>query len=368
MSDHPFFQVVAPRADKRIDTSKLPAPDGDYMKEFERIIQEQFGIKITNLSGHRIGCSKALPAPWRPVTGFRETLRGTLKKYEAATGHAFGLYQGSDGIWYMQGEYDWCLYIKPAPSYKEKFPADEIQGEVTPGENFRDTQWFPLKGTGRPSALLDYDICIYGTYVVDEGNDDWREIHPIDAIWWRRRPPGDNQVRVILLQDAAKGRFRKGGMFAKDPCDDDFPEWKPWIEYPQLDEIRIPFTYDPADKKYWHIAVEVNKAMDITTHLQTEWQDSDSGAQHQLLQAGRFANADVLGQVPVLVRVTEEVGFDNRYIAVQFTDLTRDAGGVIRGYVQLVAALGDKLNIHEGVMVLTLTFNQEVNKPPVLTK
>jgi hypothetical protein len=192
MNDPIFFQAVALTADRRIDTSSLPAPDGDYMKEFERILQEQFGIKITNLSGHRNGCSKALPAPWRPVTEFRETLRGKLNKYEVATGHAFDLYRRSPNEkQYMQDEYDWCLYIEPAPSHKEKFPADEIQGEVTPGENFRDTQWFPLKGTGLPSALLDYDL----------------------------------------------------------------------------------FSYDPQDKKYWHIVVDVNTALDITTHLQTDWLD-----------------------------------------------------------------------------------------------
>jgi hypothetical protein len=367
MNYYIFYKVVAPKADKRIDISKLPKPDGDYMREFERILQEQFGIKITNLSGHRIGCSKALPGPWLPKTEFRETLRGRLTKYEVKTVHAEELYKGSNGIWYMQEEYDWNLHIEPAESHREKFPVDKIVGEVTPGENFHDTWWFPLKGTGRPSRLLDYDICIYGPYVIDEGDDDNLEIHPIDAIWWRRRGEDNNQVRVILLQDAAKGRFREEGMFRKRPCDDDFPGWKPWIEYPQLEEIRIPFTYDPEDKKYWHIAVEVNTAMDITTHLQTDWRDSDDGAQHQLLQAGS-ANADVLGQLPILVRVTEESGFDNQHIAVQFTDLTRDAQGIIRGYVQLVAALGDKLNKHEGVMVLTLTFNQEVNEPPVLTK
>jgi hypothetical protein len=259
----------------------------------------------------------------------------------------------------MQGEYDWCLYIEPAPSHREKFPADEIQGEVTPGENFRDTQWFPLKGTGRPSALLGYDLCIYGPYVIDEGNDDWREIHPIDAIWWRRRPPGDNQVRVILLQDAAKGRFREEGMFRKELCDQGFPGWKPWIEYPQLEELRIPFVYDPQVKKYAHIFVEVHKALDITTHLQTQWQDSDDGPDHQL-QAGN-PKLPVVTQLPILVRVTEEAGFDNRYIAVQFTDLTRDGQGIIRGYVQLVVALGEKRNIHVGVMVLTLTFRQGDN-------
>lgn len=362
MQDDTTSQAVALRADKQIDTSKLPPPDGNYMKEFERIAQEQFGVKVTNLSGHRIGCSRALPAPWKPVTGFRETLRGTLRKYEAATGHAFGLYTGSNNKVYMQDEYDWCLYIEPAPSYREKFPAEEIQGEVTPGENFRDTQWFPLKGTGLPSALLNYDLCIYGPYVVDEGNDDWREIHPIDAIWWRRRPPGDNQVRIILLQDAAKGRFREEGMFKKESCDDHFAEWKPWIEYPQFEEIRIPFTYDPQDKKYWHILVEVNKAMDITTHLQTGWVDSDDGAQHQLLQASRLGNVT---QVPILVRVTEESGFNNRHVVVQFTDLTRDGQGIIRGYVQLLVALGDSLNKHEGVMVLTLTFKRG-DKTPVI--
>jgi hypothetical protein len=63
MNDEISFKAVAPRADKRIDTSKLLKPDDNYMKEFEHILAEQFGIKVTNKSGHRIGFSKALPGP-----------------------------------------------------------------------------------------------------------------------------------------------------------------------------------------------------------------------------------------------------------------------------------------------------------------
>jgi hypothetical protein len=336
-------------ADKRIDLSILPQPSTEYLNEFENIIPNQFGIKITNLSGHRIGYSWARPGPWRPVTGFRETLRGILNTYAVEVGHAFDIYLGSNDKIYMQGEYDWNFYIRPTGSYIAKFGFSEIDCEVTPAENYYDTEWFPLKGSDKPSPLLFREICLYGPYVVDEGHDDGKEIHPIDAIWW---PEGNDQLKVVLLQDAAKGRFREKGMFSKNSKDAHFYDWKPWIEYPQLEEIRIPFTYNPLDKKYQHILVEINTAMDITTHLQTGWFDSDDGPQHQLLQAGGFP-------LPILVRVTELS--DNQYIVVQFTDLTRDAGGIVRGYVQLVAALGDKLNKHEGVLELTLTFKQEDN-------
>src|SRR6188474_3534770 len=149
--DDTFFQAVAPRADKRIDTSNLREPDDGYLKEFNHILDEQFGIKVTNLSGHHIGFSKALPGPWRPKTGFRETHWGKLIKYEAATGHAFEFYVGSNSKMYMQGEYDWCLYIDQVrfkidvsdpfhPQFEEHFV---VQGEVTPGDNFHDTDWFP---------------------------------------------------------------------------------------------------------------------------------------------------------------------------------------------------------------------------------
>ncbi|HXQ35481.1 MAG TPA: hypothetical protein VN843_15795 [Anaerolineales bacterium] len=52
MNEDAFVQVVAARADKQIDTSILREPSIDYLNEFNRIQQEQFGIKITNLSGH----------------------------------------------------------------------------------------------------------------------------------------------------------------------------------------------------------------------------------------------------------------------------------------------------------------------------
>src|SRR5688500_15706232 len=106
MNEDTFTQGVAPGADKQIDTSKLPAPNAAYMKEFEWILDEQFGIKVTNLSGHRIGFSKALPGPWRPITRFREILRGTLHKYKVATVHATDSYTGSSGQTYVQDEYD----------------------------------------------------------------------------------------------------------------------------------------------------------------------------------------------------------------------------------------------------------------------
>lgn len=36
---------------------------------------------------------------------------------------------------------------------------------------------------------------------------------------------------------------------------------------------------------------------------------------------------------------------------------------MIRGYVKLVASLGDEKNKHEGALVLTLTFKKEDNDP-----
>jgi hypothetical protein len=384
MTEDTFPQTVAPGAGQQIDTSNLREPDGDYMKEFERIIQDQFGIKITNKSGHQIGFSTALPWKWRPVNGFRETLRGILKKYEVSTQDADKVYDSStnNDKKYREDEYDWCLYLEPAETYREQFSSGVIACKVTPGKNFHDTEWFPfLEGKlnvedadddgieadtvdwGLPSPLLEYDMCVYGPYViVEEYDDDPHEIHPIDAIWWRENNnPLNNQLKVLLLQDAAKGRFREEGMFMKPSSGVDIPGWKPWIEYPQLEEIKIPFTYDPHNETYWHIMVEVNTAMDITL------QDRGEGAQHQLLQAGS-GNTPLLTPLPILVRVSEERNPDKRNIAVQFPldELTRDAQGIIRGYVNLVAALGigDSVNNnnHEGVLELTLTFKQESNK------
>lgn len=360
----PQTTPVTGSADKTVVKSSLPEPDGDFMREYERIQVMQMGLKVTNLRSHYIGCSEAKPGPWAPITNYKETLKGRLTSYSVDTGHMFDSYNGTNGKTYTQLEYDWRLMVLPAETHKEIFNDGWVLCEVTPQLNFWDNMWFPIKESGKPSILLDYDLCIYGAYVRDNGAQTrWNrpdEIHPVEAIWWERKDVPDPEIRVLLVQDAAKGRFREEPMYSRKPCDADNPDWKPWVEYPQLQEIKIPFSYDPADKKFTDIKLQVLRALDISTQLQTNWRDNDDGAQHQLFLA-TDPRQTTLGNLPVIIRVTEDDN-TNKHIAVQFTDLTCDSRGIIRGYVKLLVALGDSAQQHEGIMVFNVTFRKIKNE------
>jgi|GEM_PF-2116162 len=353
---------VTNNPDKIVFKSSLAEPDGDFMREYERIQVMQMGLKVTNLRSHYIGCSEAKPGPWVPITKFKETLKGKLTHYSVDMGHADGCYTGTNGETYIQMEYDWRLKVTPAGSHSETFKYGEVLCEVTPQPNFWDNIWFPIKCSAKPSILLGYDLCIYGAYVRDFGaHKDPDEIHPIEAIWWERKDIPEHEIRVMLVHDAAKGRFREEAMYNKKPCDDNYPDWKPWLEYPQLHEIKIPFSYNPSNNTFIDIRLQVLRALDITTPLQTNWRDNDDGAQHQLfLAASEQINSST--NLPVLIRVTEDEGINNKLIAVQFTDLTCDGQGIIRGYVKLLVATGDSAQRHEGVMVFNLTFRQGTNQ------
>ena len=54
---------VLPDSDTVIYVDNLPSPDGDYMREYERILIDQYGLAVMNMSGDKIGCSKGLQGP-----------------------------------------------------------------------------------------------------------------------------------------------------------------------------------------------------------------------------------------------------------------------------------------------------------------
>lgn len=358
----PQASAVTNNPDRIVIKSSLAEPDGDFMREFERIQIMQMGLKVTNLRSHYIGCSEAKPGPWAPITKYKETLKGELTSYSVDVGHQFDSYTGTDGKTKTQLEYDWRLMVLPAETHRETFNDGWVLCEVTPPLNFWENIWFPLKESEKPSLLLNYDLCIYGPYVRDYGAMwDPDEMHPIEAIWWERKDVPEREIRVMLVQDAAKGRFREEAMYNKKTCDDNYTDWKPWVENPQLQEIKIPFSYDPADKTFTDIRLEVLRAVDISTQNQSNWSDDDDGTQHQLF-FNSGAKQTTLSNFPVVIRVTEDRGINNKHIAVQFTDITCDSQGIIRGYVKLLVALGDSANQHEGAMVFNLTFRQTKNE------
>jgi hypothetical protein len=130
----------------------------------------------------------------------------------------------------------------------------------------------------------------------------------------------------------------------------------PWITYPQSEEIKIPFTYDPATREYTALKLHVVQALAITTDQQEEWRDSDGGTEHSLVRGGPQG---MMVNAPVLVSVQEEQAND-KDIVVGFTNITRDDQGIIRGYVQLRVALGEAPGA-EGVMVLEVEFDKGSN-------
>lgn len=339
---------VLPDSDTVIYVDNLPSPDGDYMREYERILIDQYGLAVMNMSGDKIGCSKGLQGPWRPVTNYRETLKGTLKEYRVDVYHP------------DQDEYDWILVMEPSPSHVDFFGDDEIECEVTPSDAFRDNIWFPLKGSGKPSLLLNYELCLYGPYVIDEYNDG-KEIHPIDAIWWQRKVPQNNQIRVMLLQDAAKMRFREPDMFIMQDCDANFDNWQPWIQYPHAMEMKIPFSYVISKNKYTEVKIDVIEGQQIATADQIQWREADNGEIHQLLLGNAIQQ---LADTPrkIALKVVEKKGLADDQITVQFVNITYEDNETIRGYIRLIAALGFSIEENEGVMVVNLTFTEKLNQ------
>jgi hypothetical protein len=330
--------------DTVIKKSSLTPTDEIYYAKSSIINEHLFKLSVKNLNKHEIGRYNAVEAPWIPISGNREILKGELDKYSVETGHE------------DQDEYDWNLLIIPDPICHSQFDDEKIECEVTPSDLFHESPWFPKKGTGKPSLLLGKHLCLYGPWVFDKGNDYQQEIHPIDAIWWQEREESNNDVVLMLVQDAAKGRYRNF-------YDYDFNAilgsvgWVKWVNYPQEEEILIPFEYNQMGSEYLKIDIEELYAINVTTALKLEFVDSDNGSNHKLkIQE----NGLIAYTLSTIVEVNEPAG-KSLNLGVQFKEVSIDANSKIHGFVSIKAAIGHPTTKDEGVLVLKFHFSKGLN-------
>ena len=334
----------------RFDT--LPSCTEDFTTYTKFITDNQFGLSVQNLYHPNIFLYDSKKAPWRPINGRRETLGGRLAKYYVATVHP------------DQKEFDWNIDVVPGAAFAPWMGEGEIEGEVTPAPSLRDNRFFPPKG---PSPLVGRNICLYGPWVRDLGNDSQREIHPAEAIWWRNEPGSNSDVQLIVVQDAAIHRFTERADYDfdedHDGTDDFNPGWAPWVTYPQTEEIKIPFQYDPRVGSYAVITIDEERSLHVVTRLSPELDDVDNGAAHKLKAASRLGTESF--NQPTLVEVHES---RDSHQGIQFTDLCRSSTGIVSGNVRVLAAIGRANTRDAGFMVLRLTKSFKVNDEQVATQ
>jgi hypothetical protein len=335
-----------PPVDTLVKVSALPSCSADAEARFVK--DKLFGVSVQNLHHHNIFRFDSKKGRWRPINGFRETLCGRLVKYSVATGH-------SD-----QKEYDWNIDVKPAAAFARSLGTDTVECEVTPAVPLRQNDVFPPKGSGRPSLLLGKDLCLYGPWVKDLGFHDQREIHPAEAIWWRDLS-NSSDIDVMLIQDAAIHRFTELADYDfdedHDGTPDSNPRWVPWVQYPQMEEIKIPFRYDASTARYLVITIESPRAMKVVTHLFSELADSDDSSNHKLRAAAAFPTA---ANQPILAEVRETV---TQHTGVQFTDLCKTANGVVNGNIRVLVAIGRPDTRDAGYLLLRFKTSSGSNSP-----
>jgi hypothetical protein len=339
-----------PPVDTTVNLSTLPSCNSDSEAAARFVDGNQFGVSVQNLHHHNIFRFDSRKAPWRPISGFRETLCGRVAKYYVATEHP------------DQSEYDWNIDVTPAAAFAPSMGAGTVECEITPAVPLRTNELFPPKGSGRPSLLLGKDICVYGPWVKDLGHHDQREIHPAEAIWWRDLSDSSG-MDVLLIQDAAIHRFTELADYDFDEDHDGHPDsnprWAPWVQYPHMEEVKIPFRYDPSTGRYLVLGIETPRAVRVVTHLFSELADSDNGSNHRLKTVSA---RPVAVRQQILAEVNETIG---QFTGVQFGDLCRAADGVVNGNIRVLVALGRPDTRDAGYVLLRFKKSSGTNGPVV---
>jgi hypothetical protein len=343
--------------DTFIKLDSLKACTSDDEASFNFISNNELGLTVRNYRHENIYRYSAKKAPWKPINGYREALDGQFSQYYVASGH-------ND-----QCESDWNIDILPSAAFAPSMGAEQVESEVTPPLSLRSISFFPTEGHEAGCPLVGKAIAVYGPWVTDDGNDGQREIHPIEAIWWRNSSAGNADIELILLQDAACNRFDNRSFYDFDEDGDGQPDsepfWVPWEVYPEVEEVKIPFQYNGSDGNYSVIHIGEVEAQNITTFLNPDLIDSDDGSDHKLRASGGAVSPRF--NEPILVEVQEEPSASLNY-AIRFTDLCK-AKDTVRGYVQVLVSLGNANTIEKhGYTVLRITQTVASNELTIGTK
>ena len=334
----------------RVDT--LPTCTEDFTCYTDFVIANQFGLSVQNFRHHNIFRFASKKAPWKPINGYRATVGGRLDNYEVATKpHPEDL------------EYDWNLDVTPNDAFVPFVGSEVIAGEITPAVDLRENKIFPPQGKEGRSPLLEKTICMYGPWVRDKGNENRPEIHPAEAIWWQNKPGSNLDVGLMIIQDGSINRFTDFCHYDFDEdgdgVDDFQPGWMPWVEYPHIEEVKIPFQYDPRTLRYAVIKIEEVKSDIIVTAQYPELSDdADDGANHEL-KTSPPPNAPVFRE-ETLVEVRE--GEDSN-LGIQFTDVCKSTNGVITGNVRVLTAIGQPDTRAPGFIYLRFRISLATNRP-----
>ena len=351
-----FLSLAPPSCEEKpehtfVTFAALPSCSQEFIDQSDFVKVNQFGISVQNLKHHNIFRFASKKGPWKPITGLRATVGGRLDKYKVVTIHAVD-----------QREYDWNLDLFPSPPFVRSMGEDKIQGEITPAVGLRNNNIFPPQGREDECPLIDKNICMYGPWVLDIGNERQREIHPAEAIWWQNRPGDNSNVELMLIQDGAIIRFTEFCDFDFDEDGDgieDFqPGWAPWVEYPHMEEVKIPFQYDPKTLRYTVIKIEEIRSFKIVTELYPELGDDDDGATHKL-KLSPAPNMPFFRDT-TLVEVRED---RDQNLGVQFADVCKSSTGIIRGNIRVLTAIGEEDTRDPGFIYLRFRTSSATNRP-----
>jgi hypothetical protein len=362
--------AASPPRDTTVRTSSLRTCTPAFIREFSNTVGVNFGMRVRNLHWHKIHGYYAKRGSWIPIDGFRATFGGVITSYE--------VYDGNPG------EYDWNIIVHPGAPFQTMANdalnmvedrnevhncggCDDccIEPEVTPARAFRDNVWFPAKGNEEDSILVGRDVRFYGPWVLDVGHGKRPEIHPAEVIWFQTVEGDNRQVDMLIVQDASD-RFDDDTDYIFDTNSDgvveDFPGWWPWVAFPQVEEIKIPFQYDARDGIYSVVGIEQLRGGNVGTALFSDLRDSDDGITHSLKLNRLLPN--ITGRsLPTLVEVNETATTN---VGVQFADLCKAPNGVIKGHIRVLTAIGYSPSDEEGYQVLRFRRSTGSNRRPVL--
>jgi hypothetical protein len=372
--------VTAQSTDTTVRQQSLSVCSDDFRAAFRQATNNNFGLLVQNLHHHNIYGYYGRLGSWIPIDGYRATFGGIVTSYEVYAGNP--------------GEYDWNIIVHPGASSAAMFsqasslaesrvtpyersrwwdlPRSKwhdcggcnnccVECEVTPPESFRHSIWFPPKGSGIASPLVGRDVRFYGPWVLDTYHGSRPEIHPAEVIWFQRIKGDSRQIDVMIVQDASN-RFDDNSDYIFDTNQDgvaeSFPGWRPWVLFPQMEEIKVPFRYDPGTGQYTVIEVEHVQGSNVRTSRYPELADSDDGTNHKL-KVTRLPLGVTGIPLPTIVEVNE-TGSASTRVGVQFSNICL-SDDVIMGYVRVLTAVGYPAS-GAGYQILRITKSSAVNQ------
>lgn len=282
---------------------------------------------------------------WRPVTGFKENMVGTLHEFN----------------WNINDDEDWNLHVVPDDPFTflitdvealHSEAADKhdrcggpacMEMEISPDKQFWSNPWFfkpgqhPSDAGGNGSSWLEgRKMGYYGIWLMDANHDFKSEIHPANQMWFTDHfengfgSNGPFDIFWLFFMQDNTGRFDDednfdcGGLIG-----DNIPAgWKPWENGPRSGQFNIAFEVNPANEVVTFSINEIFKRNVVTGADAAASSDADDGTTHVLEFEGRE-----------VVRVSEEQSEDND-LGVTFTNLCQLANGRLRGFVTLKSKIG----------------------------